>query len=238
MPLVTFTNPKGGSSKTTSALLLATGLAQLGQKVAIVDADPNAPLLRFFSFREKAGIGLENVSIHGADHETVLDVIDNVARTHDWVVVDTEGTANVTVGLALSRTDLVLIPVAMSRLDVDQAAKAIRLIKTNSKALRRPIAFQLLMTRVNPAMMTASEKAINRDADQAQIPTLPVRLVQRSAYTAIFEHNRTLWELDPKKIGGLERAIENTEQYTRAVVRSVVQAIRNKESLNEQSEPV
>ncbi len=40
MPVISFANPKGGSGKTTSALLLAGELASSGGTVAIVDADP------------------------------------------------------------------------------------------------------------------------------------------------------------------------------------------------------
>ncbi len=40
MPVIAFANPKGGSGKSTSALLLATELAVKGASVTIIDADP------------------------------------------------------------------------------------------------------------------------------------------------------------------------------------------------------
>ena len=43
MPTIVFVSPKGGVGKTTSALLLATQLANL-YDVTVIDADPNRPI--------------------------------------------------------------------------------------------------------------------------------------------------------------------------------------------------
>jgi chromosome partitioning protein len=40
MPVISFANPKGGAGKTTTALILATELADSGASVSIIDADP------------------------------------------------------------------------------------------------------------------------------------------------------------------------------------------------------
>lgn len=45
MYVITFANPKGGSGKTTSAMLLAEQIALSGGRVAILDLDPNANIL-------------------------------------------------------------------------------------------------------------------------------------------------------------------------------------------------
>ena len=44
MPTIAFVSTKGGVGKTTSALLLAMGLAERGLTVSMVDSDPNLPL--------------------------------------------------------------------------------------------------------------------------------------------------------------------------------------------------
>ncbi|WP_293483135.1 AAA family ATPase [Phenylobacterium sp.] len=40
-------SPKGGAGKTAAALLLALGLAERGARVALIDSDPNKPLVRW-----------------------------------------------------------------------------------------------------------------------------------------------------------------------------------------------
>ena len=47
MPTISFASSKGGAGKSTSAVLLATELAQHGTTVTIIDADPNQPVLRW-----------------------------------------------------------------------------------------------------------------------------------------------------------------------------------------------
>lgn len=222
MALITFTNPKGGSSKTTSAFLLASCLAQRGEHVAIVDSDPNAPLLRFSKLR---GGPVERLTFHKATADTMYDVIDPLVEQADWVIVDTEGTANMAVGMALNRSDLAMIPISMSRLDIDQAAKAIKLVKVQSQGLRRQIPYRVLFTRANPMVAVTSEKAISKDVSGNGIASLDVKIIHRAAYTAVFEHNLTLWELDPKKVSGLAKAIENVEHYTDAVIAAVLTSL-------------
>ena len=50
MYVITFANPKGGSGKTTSAMLLAEQIALSGGRVAILDLDPNANKHPYFTF--------------------------------------------------------------------------------------------------------------------------------------------------------------------------------------------
>jgi chromosome partitioning protein len=47
MPTIVFATPKGGSGKSTSAVLLATELVASGATVTIIDADPNRPVARW-----------------------------------------------------------------------------------------------------------------------------------------------------------------------------------------------
>jgi len=47
MPVIPFVSPKGGCGKSTSAVLLASYLAESGRSVTIIDADPNRPVSRW-----------------------------------------------------------------------------------------------------------------------------------------------------------------------------------------------
>lgn len=50
--ILTVANLKGGTSKTTTAAYLAHALAELGQRVLVVDADPQGSISRWAEMGE------------------------------------------------------------------------------------------------------------------------------------------------------------------------------------------
>src|SRR5215212_11523958 len=75
MPVVSLVSSKGGLGKTTAALLLSTGLADAGVRVAVVDADPNQPLVAWANFAGEAVPA--PLTVRGdVDENTILDVIE------------------------------------------------------------------------------------------------------------------------------------------------------------------
>jgi chromosome partitioning protein len=136
MPTISFASSKGGAGKSTSAVLLATELAQRGTTVTIIDADPNQPVLRW---SRKPGKPETLIVIGGVTEETLIDAIDDAARKTAFVIVDLEGTASVMVAHAMTRSDLVIIPTKGSELDGIEAAKVIQFIGRQERAYNRTI---------------------------------------------------------------------------------------------------
>ena len=114
MPTVVFANPKGGAGKSTSAVILATQLALKGAEVTILDADPNKPVSEW----ARHGTCPEKIKVVADISEaSIVDEIEDSAQKTPFVVVDLEGTASMTVAYAISRADLVIIPIQGSHLD-------------------------------------------------------------------------------------------------------------------------
>jgi len=140
MPTIAFIQPKGGTGKSTAALLLATELAKAAT-VAVIDADPNVPIVHW----QRRGGGTANLSVVPADPErSIFDLIEEVETQAAFVVVDTEGVADLRAAHAMAGSDLVLIPSQGSALDQDSAAKALKLIKDQERPLRRAIPHAVL----------------------------------------------------------------------------------------------
>ena len=160
VPTISFASSKGGAGKSTSAVLLATELAQRGTSVIIIDADPNQPVLRW---SRKPGKPENLAVIGGVTEETLIDVIDEAARKAAFVIVDLEGTASVMVAHAMTRSDLVIIPTKGSELDAVEAIKVIRFISRQERAYNRRIPYAVLFTQTNPAVRPRTLKSLEAD---------------------------------------------------------------------------
>jgi len=214
MPTISFIQPKGGVGKSTAALLLATELAKAAT-VAVIDADPNAPIVHW----QRRGGGMTNLSIAPADPErSIFERIEEMETQAAFVIVDTEGVADLRAAHAMAGSDLVLIPSQGSALDQDGAAKALKLIKDQERPLRRAIPHAILFMRVSPAIYSRGMKAAERQLSDHGVEVLETRLVEREAFKAIFSFNKTLDELRDADVSGLRKARENARAYRAEVV--------------------
>jgi chromosome partitioning protein len=215
MPTIVFANPKGGAGKSTSAVLLATQIAESGASVSLLDADPNKPL----SFWSKRGKKPEKITVIADISETsVIDEIDTAAAKTPFVIVDLEGTASMMVAYAISRADLVIIPVQGSQLDAQEAAKAIKLIRQQEKAFSKKIPLAIVLTRTNPAVRARTLSHIQGEFTKYGIRLFQTEIHEREAYRALFSFGGSLQSLDPSQVGGLEKAIINAKEFVAEVV--------------------
>ncbi|MGI9464027.1 MAG: ParA family partition ATPase [Aestuariivirgaceae bacterium] len=118
--IITVTQQKGGSGKTTLAAHLAVAISRLHYKsVAIVDTDPQGSLGRWFMARAErtngagAEIGFRTASAWGARYEA-----QGLAKDYDIVIIDTPPKMGVDGRPAIETADLVVVPVAPSPVDL------------------------------------------------------------------------------------------------------------------------
>jgi len=215
MPTIVFANPKGGAGKSTSAVLLATQLAHKGAEVTILDADPNKPI----SHWEKRGRVPTNITvIADISESTVIDEIDAAAQKTPFVVVDLEGTASMMVAYAISRADLVIIPIQGSQLDAAEGTKAIKLIRQQEKAFHKTIPFAVLFTRTNAALKPRTLAHIQAEFQKHNIRAFMTQVREREAYRALFSFGGTLETLDSTQVGNLDKAIANAREFAAETV--------------------
>jgi chromosome partitioning protein len=215
MPTIVFANPKGGVGKSTAAVILATQLAQKGAAVTILDADPNKPI----SHWQKRGRVPNNITVVANISEaTIIDEIDTAAQTTPFVVVDLEGTASMMVAYAISRADLVIIPIQGSQLDAAEGTKAIKLIRQQEKAFQKTIPFAVLFTRTNAALRPRTLVHIQAEFHKHNIRAFVTQVHEREAYRALFSFGGTLETLDSTQVGNLEKAIANAREFAAETV--------------------
>ena len=215
MPIVVFASPKGGAGKSTSAIVLATELAQKGAAVTVLDADPNHPVSQW---AKRPGCPETLTVIGDISEETIIDTIEDASTKTAFVVVDLEGTASMTVAYAVSRADLVVIPVQGSQLDAAEAAKAIRLIRQQEKAFGRRIPYAVLFTRTSTAIKPRTFQHIRSEFSDHGVPAFQTQMHERDAFRAIFSFGGTLESLDSTQVSNVEAAVSNARAFASEVI--------------------
>jgi chromosome partitioning protein len=235
---ITFANPKGGSGKTTSAMLLAEQIHHAGGRVAILDCDPNRNIMQWADQRSEQGRTVPYV-LRSATEADFLDAVEGFEGKADYLIIDLEGTASTLVTYAISRSDLVLIPFEPTPMEARQAARAVQLIRNTGRAMgNRTIPHALLLTRVNAAFQTSDEKDVRKEMEGASMPVLTTAIVRRAAYTRLFRDGFLLSELfeqsqeevknstssqQERVLKPLESAIANAREFTQEVVNQLTQ---------------
>ena len=221
MPVISFANPKGGSGKSTLVLVLALELSRQGASLAVVDADPNAVIADWAARRVKDGLRVPFSVVSRPKEGEMVATIGQLTQTHDWVLVDLEGTASRLFSRALARSNLVLIPLNPSPIDARLAAAAVQLVLEESEALERSIPYRLVYSCYPAAVATRSFKRIDSEIRAEQLPLLDEGLVQRAAFRDIFDFAATLDELTEDKTSGLDQARANAFLVAQAVVNAL-----------------
>lgn len=218
MPTIVMASSKGGAGKTTAAILLASELARQGEEkgigVTLIDVDPNQHSAKWAN---KEGRPSNLQLIEKADEENIIEHIEKAEEETPFVVVDLEGTASMAVASAISRADLVITLCQGSQDDADEAVKTIKLIKRQSKVLRREIAFSVLFTRTSAAITPRTLKYILQEFEAAGVDIFKTSLIERDAFRAVRSFGGIVNNLSPKDVSGIEKAAHNAKAFASEV---------------------
>lgn len=215
MPTIVFANAKGGSGKSTSALVLACELAD-HTSVSIIDADPNQPIT---TWSEGGNVPPSLTVVTNESERTILDDIDDAARRSAFVIVDLEGIGSRRVTYAISRSDLVVVPMQEQKPDADMAAKVVEEILIESKAYQRPIPFSVLFTRTRVVAKSRNARMIGDDLIKNEaLDVLPVELNERDAFASMWTYQCAVRDLEPSRVNNVQAAVNNAHLLAEAVV--------------------
>ena len=114
--VITVAQQKGGAGKTTIAANLAVGFLRAGKSVALLDTDPQGSLGRWFMTRHADG--LDDMEFSTASAWGVGFECDKLRKHCDIVLLDTPPKVDADLRPALKISDLVIVPVASSQVDV------------------------------------------------------------------------------------------------------------------------
>jgi chromosome partitioning protein len=218
MPVIAVANPKGGSGKSTATLLMGMDLAARGASVAILDADPNQPIV---DWKTKGTTKCQVEVIGGIREDSIMDHIEKQSHDKAFVLVDLEGTASLLVSRAIAFADFVVIPVQASAVDVRQGQKAISAVRNEERLAQRSnaartIPHRVLLTRTPApgAPRSSIQRQLEDEIVASGISRFRTMLAERQAFKAVFSERLTLEELRTMKVGNWIGAQQNVRELT------------------------
>ena len=185
MKQITFASFKGGAGKTTAVMAVASTLIASGKRVALIDADENSPLLDWRKAAQSAGTWSQDCEIYEADdlksfERAFEDVSD---KGFDYVIIDTRGGGSELNNACLVNTNLVIIPSALTTLDMTQGLATFEHTIELLKAMKTNLPVALLIQRVPVGKLTVSQR--QSLAALSELPRCETLLHARDAYAAM-----------------------------------------------------
>jgi chromosome partitioning protein len=218
MPVIPFICPKGGTGKSTSALLLATFLTKF-YDVTIIDADPNRAVSEWASGGNKPD---RLTVVSDVDEDTIEERIEDAASKTQVVIVDLEGTASKIVLHAIAQADFVVIPMQGAHEDARAASRAVGVILETEMRRGSPTPYSVLFTRTNPTIRSRIFSHIHRSVVSAGVPVFKTELNERDAYKAMLVFQQTLDGLDPKEVPNLDKAHRNVAEFAEELLAKIL----------------
>lgn len=178
MATIALTGQKGGSGKSTVAVSLAAEAMARGQKVLLVDADPQGTARTWGAVALEAGHPAPTVVSMGSDlHKP--GQLPALLASFDLVVIDCPPRHAEVQRAALMVADLAILPSGPSAHDAWALAESIELVKA-AQRLRPELEVRGLVTRKVPG--TVIGKSAREALESAGVPLLKAELCFRVAY--------------------------------------------------------
>ena len=143
--VISLTNQKGGSGKTTLSANLAVLWSNSGYKVAVIDADAQNSLTYWLEARKKY-YGEDDIGItsYNFDVRNLKEEIKQIKSKYNFIIIDSPPSITFDTIQIIKASDRVFVPVQPSPLDIMATVPFLKLVKQEKK---NPIIF---LNRVMP----------------------------------------------------------------------------------------
>lgn len=212
MHVIAIVSQKGGVGKSTLAVHLATEASAQGQRVLLLDLDPQGSAMEWASRR-----GDLPPDVSGANPASIGKEIERArGESYDLVIVDTAPHADHAALQAARAADLVAIPCRPSTFDIAAISATLDLCKLANKQALVVINAAPIRSRVT----TEAEEAITEKGGKVS----PVVIRQRVAFQHCMIDGRTAGEFEPdgaaaREITRLLAMLKAGKQESRSAVK-------------------
>ncbi len=150
MKVITLVNQKGGCGKSTIVINLALSLALKGHRVILIDTDPQRSSFETIKIRENTPLRVV------ATYKNLYQHLEKVENQFDYAIVDTPPHNEEIVSTSILCSDMVIIPVQDSPLDIRSTRTTVELVR-RAKDLNPGLKEYFLLSRIQPRTLLARE---------------------------------------------------------------------------------
>jgi cellulose biosynthesis protein BcsQ len=184
MKLVSFASLKGGAGKTTGLMVATGGLLRRGKVPALFEGDEEDPVKFWRSNALDNGTWDKRCKIFEAsDQATFAKSHETAVREgYEIALFDLEGGQSELNTTAIINSDLILIPVSLTALDVEYGIQTMKFVRhvLQENDLDTKVAFLLCRFPPSEAKLTKSDRESLRMLDP--LPQTTTRLPTRAVY--------------------------------------------------------
>jgi chromosome partitioning protein len=202
--IVSLLNQKGGVGKTTLAVHIATYLAQRGYKVLLVDADPQASALDWSASRE----GERLVTVIGLPTRNLHKEIQGHLDNYDMIVIDGPPRVNELARACIMASDVVLVPVQPSPLDIWASRETLELLREASVFKENLKSAFVINRRI---VNTAIGRDVTDTLANFDPPVFASAICQRVAFAESATQGKTVLEVEPESTAASEIKLLTSE---------------------------
>ena len=203
--IISFVNQKGGVGKTTTAINLASNLVRKNYKLILIDADPQGSATTWHGIED-------NQAFEILDHpgELTQADVDILEAGYDYVIIDAPPAMDDKVETILKASDLTILPVTPSSLDLWSCKETLDKMDPEIQApLNNKI--RLLINRKIPGTRVGRE--VRHALEKFDAPVFETELCQRVAYIDAMKYGVSVMQFAPGS-----KAAGEIEQWSQEVV--------------------
>lgn len=194
--IITFASSKGGVGKSTLCVNLAVELVARGQRVLVLDADPQGTVTTWGEVRGASNIDKPTVLAVG---DNVRQVVGELSRDWDAVLIDTAGRQSKRLAGALLASDLALMPATPAGPDIWAMQSSLDTVR-EVQELRPELRAAIIVNGEQRTRLSAQARGALDDLGVPVIGSLARRTAIAEAVTA----GQGVTEREPRSAGAVE----------------------------------